>query len=258
MLSLDDLSMTEIVPGGRGGRPSRCHQLVERNSESLLLQGCAKKRSQNETIVVVVAKDPVSQRWLPTRGVFPAMKNENDITEILREWSEKSPGAVDQLIPLVVDELRLLARSHFRREPSGHTLQPTALINELYLRFVGQHSVQFGNRTEFFAFSSRLIRRILVDHHRERQRVKRGGRAFRITLSDDLETTSQKSVDLLALDKALGDLDQLDSRQHRVVELRFFGGLTNAQTAEVMSLSEATVKREWSTARAWLRHRMGP
>ena len=188
--------------------------------------------------------------------VVSVMKREKDITELLQEWTQKTPGAIDQLMSVVFDELRVLARSHFRRESSGHTLQPTAIINELYLRFLEQHSVHLANRTEFFAFSSRLIRRILVDHYRQKQVAKRGGGAIRVTLSEALSFTAAKSVDLLALDKALVDLEKADPRQHRVVELRFFGGLTNAQTAEMLALSKATVKREWSTARAWLRHRI--
>ncbi len=168
------------------------------------------------------------------------MARETDITGLLQEWTQKSPGAIDQLMPVVFDELRALARSHFRREFSNHTLQPTAIVNELYLRLLRQHSVRLENRTEFFAFSSRLIRRILVDHYREKQKAKRGGGAVRVTLSDVLRVTSARSVDLLALDKALDDLKSVDPRQHRIVELRFFGGLTNAQTADVMNLSMAT------------------
>lgn len=179
------------------------------------------------------------------------------ITELLQDWNQKSPGAVDQLMPLVFDELHVLARSHFRRERSDHTLQPTALINELYLRFLRQHSVSLENRTEFFAFSSRLIRRILVDHYRQKQKAKRGDGAIHVTLDEALGIGAAKSIDLLALDRALDALCELDSRQHRIVELRFFGGLTNVQTAEAMNLSESTVKREWNTARAWLRRSIG-
>ena len=180
----------------------------------------------------------------------------HEITGLLEDWERNSPGAVDRLMPMVVDELRSLAKAHFRREGEGHTLQPTALINELYLRFLAQHSVRFENRTEFFAFASRLLRRILVDHYRKKQKVKRGGGTLRVTLDESLDKTTAPSVDLLALDEALCALSALDSRQHRVIELRYFGGLTQAQTAQAMGLSEATIKREWNTARAWLRHRM--
>lgn len=178
------------------------------------------------------------------------------ITELLQDWNQKSPGAVDQLIPLVFDELHSLVRSHFRRERSDHTMQPTAVINELYLRLLHQHSVRLENRTEFFAFSSRLIRRILVDHYRQKQKAKRGAGAIHVTFDEVLGVSAAKSIDLLALDRALDALRELDFRQHRMVELRFFGGLTNAQTAEAMDLSESTVKREWNTARAWLRRRI--
>ncbi|MEM7585821.1 MAG: sigma-70 family RNA polymerase sigma factor [Acidobacteriota bacterium] len=186
------------------------------------------------------------------------MTSDSEITQLLEAWTQKNPGAVDRLLPLVFEELRLLARSHFRREGTGHTLQPTAIINELYLRLVEQHSVRFTSRAEFFAFASRLMRRILVDHYRQKQVAKRGGGAVRVTLDEALRVTSQEPVDLLTLDEALNQLERLDPRQHRVVELRYFGGLTNAQTARVMEISKATVKREWSTARAWLRHQLEP
>lgn len=184
------------------------------------------------------------------------MATGESITQLLRDWSQRSPGAVDQLMPLVFDELRLLARSHFRREATGHTLQPTAIINELYLRLLNQRSVHLANRTDFFAFSSRIIRRILVDHYRKKQKIKRGGGAPHVTLDEALGLSVSPSVDLLALDRALDDLQTLDPRQHRVVELRFFGGLTHPQIAEALELSEATVKRDWNMARAWLLRRM--
>lgn len=180
----------------------------------------------------------------------------HEITEVLQEWRGSSPGALERLIPLVAEELRVLARSHFRREGSHHTLQPTALISELYLRLLEQHSIRLDNRTEFFAFASRLMRRILVDHYRKHQKAKRGGGAIHVTLDEEVGRVAAKPLDLLALDKALGDLQRLDSRQHRIVELRFFGGLTNIEVAQAMDLSRSTVKREWGTARAWLRHRM--
>ena len=183
-----------------------------------------------------------------------------DITELLQDWRRNSPGAIDRLMPLVVEELRALAQGHFRREGEGHTLQPNALINELYLLLLAQHSIRFENRTEFFAFASRLLRRILVDHYRKKQKAKRGGGSVRITLDDALvkilDETTVPAVDLLALGGALQGLAALDSRQHRLVELRYFGGLTQAQTARAMGLSEATIKREWNTARAWLRRRI--
>ncbi|MCH9648875.1 MAG: sigma-70 family RNA polymerase sigma factor [Deltaproteobacteria bacterium] len=178
------------------------------------------------------------------------------MTAVLQAWSQESPEAIDQLMPLVLDELRILANSHFRREASNHTLQPTALINELYLRLLKQHSIQLRNRTEFFAFASRLMRRILVDHYRRNQKAKRGGGSVRVTLDEALRITSSKSINMMDLDRALEDLKKLDARQHQIVELRFFGGLTNNETAQVLALSQATVKREWSTARAWLRHRI--
>ncbi len=184
------------------------------------------------------------------------------ITEVLEDWSAGDSGALETLMPLVVQELRRLARSHFRREPPGHTLQPTALVNEVYLKLTLQMHVRLTNRTQFFAFASRLMRRILVDHLRRRRRAKRGGDETCIPLDEAAALPSPQSlrtaptVDLLRLDDALRMLRQLDPRQHRVVELRLFGGLGVEETAEVLEISPATVKREWMTAKAWLRHEL--
>ncbi len=185
------------------------------------------------------------------------------ITEILREWCGGTPEALEKLMPLVFGELRKLARSHFRREPSGHTLQPTALVNEVYLRLERQMHVQLINRTQFFAFASRLMRRILVDHHRTRQAEKRGNGQVLVTLDEALRggraaarARTIERVDILALDEALELLKELDPRQCRVVELRYFGGLTIPETAQVLGISPATVKREWAVAKAWLQYRL--
>lgn len=178
------------------------------------------------------------------------------ITGLLEEWSAGDPEALDRLMPRVVDELRQLARSHFRREAPGHTLQPTALVNELYLKLAAQMQVRLVNRTQFFAFSSRLMPRILVDHLRRRRRVKRNGDEVLISLDEARDRAPGGAVDLLALDDALEALHKLDPRQHRVVELRLFGGLGVQETAALLAVSPATVKREWMTAKAWLRHEL--
>lgn len=166
-------------------------------------------------------------------------------------------AALEQLVPLVFDELRSLARHHFRRERDDHTLRPTALVNEVYLRLAGQQAVRLENRAQFFAFASRLMRRILVDHHRAQRTAKRGQREARITLDEALLASEQREIDLLRLDDALTALGELDGRQARIVEMRFFGGLSVVETGAVLGVSPATVKREWSTAKAWLRRELG-
>ena len=174
------------------------------------------------------------------------------ITQLLVEWSEGDRAALDQLTPLVYDELRRLARSFLRRERSDNTLQATALVHEAYLRLIDQHSVSWQNRAHFFGIASQMMRRILVNYALARGAAKRGGSTTKISL-DDTVSFEQRDVDLIALNQALKELEALDLRQARIVELRFFGGLSIEETAEVVNLSPATVKREWSTARLWLR-----
>jgi RNA polymerase sigma factor (TIGR02999 family) len=174
-----------------------------------------------------------------------------EVTALLRDWSGGDQHALERLMPLVYQELRKLAASYMRRERSDHTLQPTALVHEAYLRLVDQRGVDWRNRAHFFGIAARMMRRILVDHARRRQAAKRDGAADRISGSGDL-VEGERDPDLLALDVALDALEALDPRQARIVELRFFGGLTVEETAEVAGISTATVKREWQTARAWL------
>ena len=174
-----------------------------------------------------------------------------DVTALLRDWSGGDPRALERLMPLVYGELRKLAASYLRRERSDHTLQPTALVHEAYLRLVDQRGVDWHNRAHFFGIAARMMRRILVDHARRRQAAKRDGAAYRISGSRDL-VEAERDPDLLALNRALDGLEALDPRQARIIELRFFGGLTVEETAEVVGISTATVKREWQTARAWL------
>ena len=176
------------------------------------------------------------------------------ITEILHDWASGAPEALRELMPQVVAELRQLAQGHLQREARGHTLQPTALVNEVYLRFVDQRHVQFENRSQFFAFASRLMRRILVDYFRARQADKRGSDRPLMSLDEALEVPQHQTVDLLVLNDALEQLKALDPRQSEVVEMRYFGGLTIPETAEALGISPATVKREWLTAKAWLQH----
>jgi RNA polymerase sigma factor (TIGR02999 family) len=178
------------------------------------------------------------------------------ITQLLVEWSEGDQAALDQLMPLVYDELRRLARSYLRRERPDHTLQPTALVHEAYLRLIEQRSVNWQNRAHFFGIASQMMRRILVNHALARATAKRGGPATRLSLDEGSICSGQRDVELIALDEALKALERLDPRQTRIVELRFFGGLSIEETAEALSLSPATVKREWSTARLWLRRQI--
>jgi len=185
------------------------------------------------------------------RNVSGAAKT-TDVTGLLVDWSRGDEEALERLMPLVVDELRHLARSHFRREPDGHTLQPTALVNEVYLRLTDQRQVQWDNRSQFFAFAATLMRRVLVDHAKARHTAKRGGKVRKVSLQDVIGLAEPEDVDLLALDDALSALAEIDPRQSRIVELRFFAGLTHEEIADVLSVSVSTVKREWRTARLWL------
>lgn len=178
------------------------------------------------------------------------------LTPWLRAWSDGDEGALEQLAPLVLDELRRLAGAHLRRERSGFSLQPTELVNEVYLQFLRQHRVALENRTQFFAFASRLMRRVLVDHHRARHTAKRGGGELPLLLDDALLLCEERGIDLERLDDALCSLAALDPRQARIVELRFFAGLSVPEASTVLGLSPATIKREWSIAKAWLRREM--
>lgn len=179
-----------------------------------------------------------------------------DITVLLAASSVGDRGAMDQLMPLVYDELRRLAQSYLRKERPGHTLQGTALVHEAYLRLIDQKQVKWQNRAHFFAMASQMIRRILVDHARGHRAAKRGDGAHKLSLDEAMGISGKTDLDLLALDDALNDLARLDPAQSRIVELRFFGGLSIEETAEVAGLSTATVNREWSAARAWLFRQM--
>jgi RNA polymerase sigma factor (TIGR02999 family) len=178
------------------------------------------------------------------------------VTALLRAWSRGDEGARDQLLPLIYEELRRRAAAHIRRERRGHSLQPTALLHEAYLRLVGQH-VDWKNRSHFFGLASEMMRRVLVDHARTRKRGKRAGGWTRVELDEAIAISEQRDVDLVLLDQALAELSELDPRHGRIVELLFFGGLTLEEAAEVVGVSAATVKRDWRLARTWLFRRLG-
>jgi RNA polymerase sigma factor (TIGR02999 family) len=175
-----------------------------------------------------------------------------EVTRLLLAWSQGDRGALDALVPHVYAELRRQADRYLGRQRAGHTLQPTALVHEAFLRLVDQTHVSFKDRAHFFAVASRAMRQILVDHARRRNAGKRGGHATRLVLDEAIAAVPPRGVDLVALDDALARLEKLDSDQARLVELRFFGGLTIEETAVVLGCSPATVKRSWSSARAWL------
>ena len=183
----------------------------------------------------------------------------SEITQLLDAWSDGDSAALERLAPLVVDDLRKMARAKLAREGPGHTLQPTGLVNELYLNLVGRRSVTWQGRSQFFATMAQLMRRILVDHARRRAALKKGGDAVRVTFEkagNVPESDSDQALDVLALDTALEKLVLLDSRQARIVELRYFGGLTLEETAAELEVSTMTIKREWRTARLWLAHEL--
>lgn len=180
----------------------------------------------------------------------------SQVSKLLVNWREGDEAAREALIPLVYDELRRLARRHLRRERPDHTLQSAALVHEAYLRLIRQDQPQWQNRAHFFGVAAQLMRHILVDHARNRAAAKRGAGAPRLTLDPEVALPQERDVDLVKLDDALNELAALDLQQSRVVELRFFGGLSIEETSVALGISAATVKREWATARAWLQREM--
>lgn len=178
---------------------------------------------------------------------------EKPITQILEELRNGERSSLNELLPLVYDELRRLAKSYLSRERSNHTLQPTALVHEAYLRLIGQNKIEWQNRAHFFGVSARLMREILIEYARSKNRQKRGGEfKTQIALDEAVSFANQKEIDVVAVDEALSKLEELDERQARIVEMKFFGGLTVEEIGEVLSISPATVKREWSTAKLLL------
>jgi RNA polymerase sigma factor (TIGR02999 family) len=180
----------------------------------------------------------------------------HDVTRLLKAWSGGDQQALHELMPTLYAEIRKLARSYLRRERPDHTLQATALVNEAYMRLVDQRDVQWQNRAHFFGIAAQVMRRILVDHARMQKAEKRGSGQSPIVLDAGLDIAADQRLDFVAVDDALKALAALDPRQAQLVELRFFGGLSIEETAEVMRLSPATVKREWAGARAWLRREL--
>jgi RNA polymerase sigma factor (TIGR02999 family) len=173
------------------------------------------------------------------------------ISQLLADWANRDPGARERLVPIVYEELRRLAHRYMRGERPGHTLQTTALVNEVYLRLAGIDALRWRDRAHFFAMAATLMRRVLVDYARQRGREKRGA-GVSVTSLDEHTVAAQPAVDVVALDEALERLAAVDAQQSRVVELRFFAGLSVEETAEALGISPATVKRDWATARLWL------
>ena len=175
-----------------------------------------------------------------------------DLTRILNECGTGDPAALDQLVPIIYKELRRLASSQLKRERYDHTLQPTALVHEAYIRLLGQADISWQNRNQFFAVAARMMRRVLIDYARTRSRDKRGGGARKVSLEEAVNLSEESAADLVALDEALKDLHELYPRKSQVVELRYFGGLGIEEVAESLGISKNTVLRDWEFAKAWL------
>ena len=180
----------------------------------------------------------------------------HDVTQLLVAWGNGNQEARDELMPLVYEELRHLAHRYMGRERAGHTLQTSALVNEAYLRLIDQNDVHWQNRAHFFGIAAQMMRRILVDYARKRRYDKRGGDARTVPLDDAMIVSDERAADVVALDDALKSLAELDPRKSQIVELRFFGGLSIEETAEVLAVSPGTVMRDWTLAKAWLRREM--
>ncbi len=182
----------------------------------------------------------------------PASPQQQQVTQLLGEWRSGDPSALEKLIPLVQPELQRLARHYMSREQPGHTLQATALLDDAYLQLAGETRPEWQNRAHFFAVAAQLMRRIMVDHARQRQALKRGGGAIKVTLDECAVVTPTRADELLALDEALEKLAAFDQRKAQVVEMRYFGGLTMEEIADVLKIHVNTVTRDWTAARAWL------
>ncbi len=198
------------------------------------------------------ARSPLTDASSPQGSPTNGPRHESDITSLLHDWSDGDPRALDRLVPLVDRDLRRLAQSHLARESPGHTLQATAVVNELYLLLLDQKRICWQNRGQFLAIAATLMRRILVNHARKKQAAKRGGQAVVLALDEALGIPEDKRPELVALDHALDALARFAPRQSRIVELRFFGGLTIEETASVLGISPATVRLDWTLAKAWL------
>ena len=184
------------------------------------------------------------------------MSDAQNITELLQAWAQGDQAALEKLIPLVMGELRRLAKNYLRHEKPGHILQTTALINEAYIKLTAQNRVHWQNRAHFYAIAASCMRRVLTDYAKTSQRAKRGGKAQPVSLSAAI-LSSEQSEELLALDAALHKLAEKDERKSKIVELRYYGGYTVAEIADILGISEVTVARDWRLARAWLRRQLG-
>jgi RNA polymerase sigma factor (TIGR02999 family) len=194
--------------------------------------------------------------WASTLDKRP-MQPPESVTQLLVDWTKGDQKALDKLMPLVYNELRRLAGNYLRRERQNHTLQPTALVNEAYLKLIDQKNARWQNRAQFYGVAAQLMRRILVDHARQHQAAKRGGSdQQRLSITSAETIIKQPELDFLALNEALNELAELDAQQSRIVELKFFGGLSIEETAEVLGVGHATVERDWKMARAWLRRKL--
>jgi RNA polymerase sigma factor (TIGR02999 family) len=180
----------------------------------------------------------------------------HEVTQLLMAWNDGDQSALERLIPLVHAELHRIARRYMRNERAGHTLQTSALINEAYLRLIDAQQVHWQNRVHFFGIAAQLMRRVLVDFARSRGYKKRGGGALQVSLDETMVITRERGEDLVALDEALSALSELDERKGRVVEMRFFGGLSEKEIAEALTVSPETVRRDWRLAKSWLRRRL--
>jgi len=190
-------------------------------------------------------------------NVMPAHSSASpDLTQLLLDWSNGDESASDKLFPLVYDELKRTARRYMRKEKPGHTLQTAALVNEAYLRLIEQQRVHWQNRAQFYAIAAQMMRRILVDHARRHARLRRGAGAIKISLDEVAVVSDEGGAELIALDDALQTLAKVDARRSQVVELRFFGGLSNSEIGEVLKITPNTVMRDWNLARAWLYREM--
>ena len=193
---------------------------------------------------------------MQTRIAEPLPSSNHEVTQLLDAWSAGDPDALDQVMPLVIDDLRRLARAFMARQHPGHTLEPTALMHEAYLRLVGRRPQTWASRAQFFAYIATTMRRLLVNHARDGKTARRGGEVVQVSFDEAVE--QPRGVDLLDLDEALRGLAEVDSRQCRIVELRYFGGLSVEETAQILGISARTVKREWHTARLWLLRSLNP
>lgn len=183
-------------------------------------------------------------------------ETDHDITQILQQWSDGDANAVERLFPFVYEELRRLARNYLAKERGDHTLQPTALVHEAYLRLIDQNRTTWQNRVHFYAVAANMMRRILVNHARDRATQKRGGDFQIVSFDETKNTTNETTLDVVKLDEALQNLEKFDARKSRVVEMRFFGGLSEKEISTILDVSEKTVRRDWQMAKMWLRREL--